>query len=97
MGWLIACAAFSLVIWGSCIVVQVYNRSRIEDLQAVIRAQRKCMDNMERELSCGHRKVGEPVGERPRRARLVGQAYAAPGASRFISGRTGYGIDPSAN
>jgi hypothetical protein len=97
MGWLIACAALSLVIWASCIVLQIRNRLRMEDLQAVIRAQRKCMDNMEQELSCGHRKVGEPARELPGRARLVGQAAAARGASPFLSGRTGYGIEPSAN
>jgi hypothetical protein len=66
MGWLIEGAALSLVIWIPCIVLQVRNRLRMEDLQATIRAQRKCMDNMEQELSSGYRKVGEPARKRPR-------------------------------
>jgi hypothetical protein len=84
MGWLIAYAVLGLLPLGACVALRVRHRARREELEAVIRAQRRCLDQMRSELACGCHQAGAP-------------AQAAPGASRRCSRQAGYGIAPSVN
>jgi hypothetical protein len=46
MFWLVALAVLSLLLLGLCVGLLVHYRARVDDLQAVIRAQRRCMDQL---------------------------------------------------
>jgi hypothetical protein len=94
---LIVCVVFGLFL--ACVTAAFLARhhARAEDLQAIIRAQRKCLDRLEEELSCAGRKAGEPAWGRPSRGLPVGLAHAVRGTSHSLNGRAGYYIEPSAN
>jgi hypothetical protein len=97
MVWLITSVVIGLLFVCLGMAFLVYHRARVEDLQAVIRAQQKCMDRMESERSCGRSKVVKSAQGQIPHGWQLGRAHAAPQTSRFLRRGTGYRIDPSAN
>jgi hypothetical protein len=69
----------------------------VENLEAVIRAQRRSIDRIEGELSYHCRKAGESDRERSPGGWAVGRALSAAGGGPFFGGHAGYRIEPSAN
>jgi hypothetical protein len=49
MGWLVALVILGLLLLCLCLALLVYYHAQVDDLRAVIRAQRRCMDQMKTE------------------------------------------------
>jgi hypothetical protein len=97
MVWFIELAVLGIPLLGSSLAVLVYYRAKVEDLWAVIRAQRTCMDNLETELLFPDRNRRRSTAPRRAPRGMMQQANSNPGSGPFFGRGAGHSIEPSTN
>jgi hypothetical protein len=97
MTGLLGLTLLSLLALCLSIALHVRLRTKADELRAVIRAQRRCMDQMETELRGAHGKGTNGVGKRDNPGRRARQVGLDRGSGPLLNQRRSYPIEPSAN
>jgi hypothetical protein len=96
MASLMVCVVFGLLLLCGCIILPLRQLARMEDLQAVIRAQQRCLNRAPTGFAMPHPQGGESL----RRPMIIGWhegRSATTPATTVIPLLRNYPYDPSVN